>query len=187
MSPALGRWREEGGSGAQSHFQRSTKFEASRTLSLSQPGLHEALSNKKGKKISNIFYRLLLCFNRKGIFLQKGTKKPSRMLLADLAMNKHSNISTHTAGACMHKKRVSTPKWIKNVSLLQLVYEALGIIITFCFFFEISFYCVAPHGLELTAILLSLSLSAGLICMHHHSWQKQVKISVGCGGIRLPS
>lgn len=98
------------------------------------------------------------------------------MLLADLAMNKRSNISTHTAGACMHKKWVSTPKWIKNVLLLQLVYEARGIIITFCFFFEISFYGVAPHGLELTAILLSLSsLSAGLVCMHHHSWQNKLK------------
>lgn len=35
----------------------------------------------------------------------------------------------------MHKKQVSTPKWIKNVLPLKLVYEALGIIITFCFFF----------------------------------------------------
>lgn len=97
---------KEGGSGAQNHFQLPTKFEVSHTLILSQPGLHEALSNKKGKKkTSNIFYRLLLCFNRKGIFLQKGRRKPYRMLSADLAMNKHSTISTHMQGLVCIRNR----------------------------------------------------------------------------------
>lgn len=46
---------KEGGSGAQNHFQLPTKFEVSHTLILSQPGLHEALSNKKGKKKPQIY------------------------------------------------------------------------------------------------------------------------------------
>lgn len=63
---------KEGGSGAQSHFQLPTKFEASRTLILSQPGLHEALSNKKGKKNPQIysidFYYVLI---EKAFFYRK--------------------------------------------------------------------------------------------------------------------